>query len=79
MQPQQQYVEQQPDYAYYYQQQAQHQPQGLSQPYPPQATLGPRHHVQHSMWHAQPSSGALTFLPDKALYVSNKVEGSSQG
>ena len=46
---QQQYAEQQPDYSYYYQQQqAQHgapgqaQPQGLSQPYPPQATLDPQ-------------------------------------
>ncbi len=36
-QPQQQYAEQQPDYSYYYQQQA--QPQGVSQPYQPQATL----------------------------------------
>ena len=45
-QPQQQYAEQQPDYSYYYQQQqgapVQAQPQGLSQPYPPQATLDPR-------------------------------------
>ena len=46
---QQQYGEQQPDYSYYYQQQqAQHgapiqaQPQGLSQPYPPQANLDPK-------------------------------------
>ena len=39
-QPQQQYAEQQPDYSYYYQQQA--QSQGLSQPYPPQATSDSR-------------------------------------
>ncbi len=77
-QPQQQYAEQQPDYVYYYHQQAQQQPQGASQTYPPQAALGPRHHVQHNLWHTQPSFSVLTFLPDTAGCVSNKHGRSCQ-